>query len=129
MQFHSDKQHLDSKTDIDFKPNSPFLFYKIGIPKNLSLDIAALHPLMEFSSPSQDVPVSPRRTPPSLSMRRSESSIYTLPTSLKNRTVSPSVYTNSSTVSSISKLSSSSPLSSFSEKPHLNRVHSLSVKN
>ena len=155
MQFHSDKQRLDSTSDIDFKPNSPRSLQNRNT-KNLSLDIATLHPLMEFSLPNQDVPdsvnftsptplnpymkskptelekgplkVSSRPTLPSLPKRRSEASIYTLPVSLKNRAVSPNLYTRSSTMSSINKLSSSSPLSSFSEKPHLNRVHSLSVK-
>lgn len=71
MQFHSDKQHLDSKTDIDFKPNSPRSLQNRNT-KNLSLDIAALHPLMEFSSPSQDVPGSvkfPSPTPLNLFMK------------------------------------------------------------
>ncbi|CAI4050150.1 tyrosine/serine/threonine protein phosphatase MSG5 SKDI_14G2690 [Saccharomyces kudriavzevii IFO 1802] len=155
MQFQSEKQHLDSKTDIDFQSNSPRSLQNRNT-KNLSLDITTFHPLMEFSLPSQDAPdpvkipspsplnlfmkpkltmlekgptkVGSRPIPPPLPLRRSEASIYTLPASFKNRAISPNLYARPSTISSISKPSSASPLSSFSEKPHLNRVHSLSVK-
>ncbi|QID87722.1 Protein tyrosine phosphatase [Saccharomyces pastorianus] len=155
MQLHSNKQRLDSKSDIDFRSKSPRSLQNRNT-KNLSLDIATLHPLMEFSLQSQNDPgsvkfpsptplnlsmkpkttilekfptkISSRPIPPPLPLRRSEASIYTLPASLKSRTVSPNLYTRTSMATSIGKHSLSSPASSFSEKPHLNRVHSLSVK-
>ncbi|EJS41960.1 msg5p [Saccharomyces arboricola H-6] len=150
MQFHSDKQRLGSKSNIDFQPGSPRSLQNRNT-KNLSLDITTLNPLMEFSLQSQSVPgsikypsptplnlftkpkptilencpakLSSRPTSLSLPLRQSEASIYTLPASLKNRATSPNLHTRSSMASSIGKLSSS-----FSENPHLNRIHSLSVK-